>query len=45
MLLSSAGTLMIHPDAKKLKRQSIFTLIKDDNPAIKEAAKAMIPIR
>lgn len=42
VLLSSAGTLMIHPDARKLKRQSIFTLIEDDNPVLKEAAKAML---
>ena len=33
---------MIHPDAKKLKRQSVFTLIEDDSPATKEAAKAML---
>ena len=42
VLLSSSGTFMIHPDAKKLKRQSVFSLIEDDPPATKEAAKAML---
>jgi methyl-accepting chemotaxis protein/sigma-B regulation protein RsbU (phosphoserine phosphatase) len=42
VLLGSNGIFMVHPDTKKLKRQSVFTLIEDGNPTIKEAAEEMM---
>ena len=45
VLIGGNGRYMIHPDAKKLSRKTVFSVIEEEaEPTVKEAGEAMIPI-